>query len=95
MIRVIASFQVKPEQTAKAIGLATELVKETREEKGCAQYVLVQAAGDPNRLVILEGWESEADLNVHSASAHFTRLVPQLAQLCEYPPAVVNYEQLV
>lgn len=91
MIRVIATFNCDPKNTQKAIEHAKELVMETRKEKGCVQYDLLQSEGDEAKIVILECWNTQEDLNAHSASEHFGRLVPQLAGLCTTPPAVENY----
>lgn len=96
MIRVIAVFDIKPDDSIeKAIELARELVAETRKEAGCVQYDLIQSVTEVNQLVILEGWETQADLDKHSASAHFSRLVPMLAELSATAPVVSNYSQIM
>lgn len=95
MIRVIATFDIKPDSIEKAIELAKELVVETRKEEDCAQYDLIQSVTEANQLVILEGWETQEALDVHSASAHFTKLVPLLADLSVSPPIVTNYSQVM
>lgn len=95
MIRVIATFLIKPESIDEALSLATELVTITRTEKGCAQYDFVRSTEQQNKFVMLEGWESKADLDSHSAAEHFTRLVPQLAALCEEPPTIDSFTQVI
>ena len=88
MIKVIATFIVKSDTSDRFIELATEMISLTRKEQGCAQYDLVQSIEKPERLTILEGWESQEDLDAHSASEHFARLVPQLCDLCIEPPSI-------
>lgn len=83
MIRLVANFYVKKEHLDEALALAKELVAETRKEEGCAQYDLAQALESPELIVILESWESQETLAAHSASEHFTRIVPALKGLCE------------
>lgn len=95
MIRAIAIFALKKENIDEAIKLATELVDETRKEKGCEQYDLLQSAVDTKKLVIIEGWATQEALDTHSSSEHFSRLVPRLAGLCTEPPAVTTYAQLL
>ena len=95
MIRVIATFLLQPEKADEAIAVATELVQATRQEQGCKQYDLIQSTVNTNQLVILEGWTSQEALDVHSASEHFTRLVPLLVDMCMEPPSVVSYSQLL
>lgn len=95
MIRVIATFLLQSEKVDEAIKMVTELVATTRTEQGCGQYDLIQSEEKSSCLVILEGWETQADLNAHSASEHFTRLVPLLAGMCVEPPSVKQYHQLL
>lgn len=95
MIRVIATFMLESKNVQEAIELATELVESTRKEYGCVQYDLLQAEEAPSQLVILEGWETQADLDAHEASEHFTNLVPQLAALCLQLPGVIKYSLVI
>lgn len=95
MIRVVAKFDLKPGELDKAMELSRELIASTRKEVGCGHYDLAASPDNPNLLVILEAWESQAALDAHSVTEHFTRLVPQLAALCVSAPAVDCYEQLI
>lgn len=95
MIKVIAQFQFKEGSIDEAVALGKELVAATRKEAGCEQYDLLQDANDANHLIILETWASQKALDDHSASEHFTRIVPALAGMCTEPPAVINVTQLV
>ena len=95
MIRVIASFKINPDKVDEAIKIAGELIAETRKEKGCAQYDLVQSMEQANQLTIIEGWETQEDLDNHSASEHFARLVPQIGDVCIEPPSISGYLQLI
>lgn len=95
MIRIVATFQVKPGAGEKALGLFNELVEKSRGDAGCAGYDLVRHTTDQNCYVMLEAWESQEQLDQHSASEHFTRLVPQLVGLCEKAPAIDAYVQVL
>ena len=95
MIKIIAQLSFKKETVAKAIDLAAELVVATRKEKGCIQYDLLRANDEPEKLVILETWESQEVLDVHTASEHFTRIIPQLDALCVTPTIVTSYTQWI
>lgn len=95
MIRVVAKFHLKAGQTEKAIQIAQEMITLTRKEEGCVRYELAQASQDDTQLVVLEAWESPKALEVHSASEHFLRLVPQLAALCQTPPTVETFRLLI
>lgn len=95
MIRVIATFRLKPGSVQRAVEIAQKLVPPTRREAGCLEYTLVQSASEENTLVMLESWESQLHLDAHSASAHFAEYVPQLSGLCSEPPSVETYSVLV
>ena len=95
MIRVVATFIIDPEKVDQVIEIARELIEITREEKGCVHYDLVQCVDQANQLTILEAWETQEELDVHSASDHFARLVPQIADACLEPPAIVANIQII
>lgn len=95
MIRVVAKFNFKPEEKEKAMELCKELVDETRKETGCKGYDLAQSAKDENQYVVLETWESQEVLDVHSASEHFTKIVPQLVKMCVTDPTIESYMQVI
>ena len=95
MIKVLAHFRLKDGVLPQVKALAEELVAATRQEEGCIQYELLQAAENTLHLVMQEAWASQAALDAHSASAHFMSIVPQLAALCTQPPEVEQYAQLV
>jgi len=94
MIKIIAEFFVKTESVDEAERLAKELVAETVKEAGCIAYNLFADNADNTHIVIIEEWESQEALDIHSASAHFSRLVPAIANLCEKEPSVRAYTKL-
>lgn len=95
MIKIIAEFDMKPDRVSEAVQLAEELVAETRKEAGCISYELFQDTDRANHLIFLEEWESQAVLDRHSASEHFTRIVPQIAALGEREPRICTYTKLL
>lgn len=95
MIRVVANFHLKKENVEEAIKLAKEMVEATRKEEGCVQYDLAQSPESPEKIVILEAWETKEAIDTHSASEHFTRIVPQVAAMCVEPPVVSSYVQVM
>lgn len=83
MITVVARFQVKNGKTGLFQELCAELITATRREKGCVSYELFQDKAEDNKFCFIEFWETQADLDAHSASEHFTLLVPQLADISD------------
>jgi len=94
MIRVIAVFKIKRENIDNAVNLIAELVEETRKEEGCIQYDAIQSQTESTKLVILENWKTQEDLDVHSASKHFMKLVPAIADFCEEAPIVEKFKEV-
>ena len=95
MIKVIAQFRFNPDDLPQVRTLCETLVAATRAEEGCIQYDLLENAQDPAQLTILETWASQQALDVHSATKHFTDIVPQLAKLSVEAPVVTTYTQII
>jgi len=95
MIRVVAKFNLKPEKRTEAMALFEVLVRLTREENGCHGYDLAQSKDDENVYVIIEAWENQETLDVHSASEHFAKIVPQLVDMCACAPVIDAFHQVI
>lgn len=91
MINVIAKFTVKPGEKDKVLALFEKLIGETRKEAGCGSYQLKQATADENLLVVLEEWADKEAVDSHSASEHFTTIVPQIVGLCAGAPSIETF----
>ena len=79
MIRVNAFFEAKDNASAEKIKtLGTELVEISRKDEGNVSYDLFQSATRPLVMMFCETWESDALLDVHSKTPHFTRIVPEI-----------------
>jgi len=84
MVKVVARFYLKSEISAEDFRrTAVPLVAATRQEKGCTQYELALSTQQPNFAVMLEGWESQEDLDRHMKTEHFTTIVPEIGVMCE------------
>ena len=62
----------------KAVETAVELVELSLHDKGCISYEAFSSLTSDNHIEIVETWQDEESLKVHSESAHFKRLVPEL-----------------
>jgi len=91
MIVIAGSVPVRVEKREAAIGAAVEMVRATRAEPGCLSYGFYAAIDDPNRILVLEEWESEEALARHFASEHmktFSRILPEVLA---GPPSIKRY----
>lgn len=83
MIKIVAQFFIKENEIENVLELCKPLVEETRKEAGCIKYEACQNNNDKNHLVILEEWENQEYLDMHSNSDHFKKYVPQIVALSE------------
>jgi quinol monooxygenase YgiN len=71
VIYVIVEVRVKPGAIDQAIAAARLSVAETVKEAGCISYDMHQSVTDPQRLVLVERWESREALSRHFETPHF------------------------
>jgi quinol monooxygenase YgiN len=64
------------------------------KEQGCISYELFQDINNQNIFSFIEAWENQDALDMHMKSAHFQKIVPEMALLRE-KPAEINVYRLV
>ncbi len=79
-IRHIVTIQVAPGRARDFAGAFKILQASVRHEDGCEQYELLQSLDDPDKLILLERWASQALLDAHT-EAERTRNPAQLEAL--------------
>jgi quinol monooxygenase YgiN len=95
MIKLVVKKFIKEDKVDEAINLYRELVEATSKEEGCIKYELYQDEKDPAILAIIEEWESKEALAKHTASEHFTRIVPMIAELTAKDSEMNTYKKLI
>ncbi|CNG96841.1 putative quinol monooxygenase [Yersinia aldovae] len=80
MLKVIAQDFIKLEFLSIVLPLYKELVEKTKQEPLCMAYDLFIDHKDPGHFIFIEEWPDKAALDIHCATEHFTRLVPQINQ---------------
>lgn len=86
-VRVLVPCTVDEQHQARALEVYRELVDATRREAGCLSYELLQRVDDSTRFLLVEEWESQDQLDAHTRTDHFVRLVAELEQLEQAAPA--------
>ncbi len=66
------------------------LVEPTSREKGYINYDLHQRIEDPDRFLLYENWESEADLDAHLAAPHLTQFAARIPELLDEQGLTLN-----
>ena len=64
-LRLIVTFKAQPGKGDAFADAFVGLAQITHAEKGCEQYQLFRATDDPDTIVLLERWTSQADLDAH------------------------------
>jgi quinol monooxygenase YgiN len=92
-ITVVARSKAKPGKEKEWESALRAVVAPTHREAGCLKYTLHRAVNDPSRLVVLERWASQVDLDRHLAAPHIQELFRKASSLCE-PGEIAVYEQI-
>lgn len=79
MLTLIAHDYIRVEDIDAVLPLYRELVECTHTEPLNLSYVLHHDLEDPGHFVFIETWPDSDALDVHFATEHFQRLVPQIA----------------
>lgn len=94
MIVTIARQVIRPECTEAYHKLAEELVVKSRAEAGCVGYRSVQSQDDTRVHLFIECWKDQDAIDFHGATEHFTRIVPQFADMFAEAEEVKRYDTL-
>jgi quinol monooxygenase YgiN len=92
MIIVIGKVTVRPEAVDRALEVSLEHVHRSRTEPGCILHSVHRDVEDPNTLVFVEQWESDAALQAHFAVPESLGFVTALSELATKPPTMDLYE---
>jgi len=83
-VKVILHLTARPGSADKLKAVLLEIAKQSRTEKDCISYQVLQGAADPLSFTTLEEWASEAAIDHHMAQPHTQKAlaegVPLLAQ---------------
>ncbi|MBD5225947.1 MAG: antibiotic biosynthesis monooxygenase [Bacteroidales bacterium] len=84
IIRLNVFYTLKDTADAtKAKEIARKLVKASRTDAGCLSYDFLESTTVPGEYMVIETWENDSLLNIHSQAPHFIEYVPQLRSLGE------------
>jgi quinol monooxygenase YgiN len=83
-VRVIARAEAREGKADEVKALLRQLILPTRGEKGCRYYELFES-NLPGVFYFNELWQSQADLDAHAASSHFTEIFGKVKHLLKLP----------
>ena len=65
-VRLIVTIIAAPGKGSELAAQYATRCAEVMQEPGCEQYEIFQSAGNPDKLVLLERWTKQADLDAHA-----------------------------
>jgi len=65
-VRLVISITAAPGKGAELLKAMEARCELSRTDKGCLQFEVFQSGHDPDRLALLELWESAEDLAAHA-----------------------------
>ncbi|PYE87548.1 putative quinol monooxygenase [Phyllobacterium leguminum] len=71
VVTVIAQLTAQPGREAELGKRLRGMIEPTLKEKGCINYDLHRSAANPATWMFYENWQSQDDLDAHTASKHF------------------------
>jgi len=83
MISIVAKFTVDNGQEEKFLNLISELSAASNAEEGCIEYILNKNTAKPNSYCIIEKWKDQTAIDIHNNSAHFTKILPKIAEIAK------------
>lgn len=92
MIKIIAETFVPHENFEEFLAIAAPLVTASQAEPGNLFYNLHRSRTNPEKVMFIEGWENQAAIDRHNASAHFTSALPKLGRLSKAEMTIETYD---
>ena len=92
-VRLVIEMNAKPGKGAELAKLQASRCGEVAQEPGCLQFEIFQSAVNPDKLCLLELWESQDALDVHAKVNETRQPLPGAAELrADGPVAREDYE---
>ena len=95
MITIIAKQIIRKDCIEQYHALAKELVEKSRAEEGNISYTSNQSIQDERIHCFIEVWKDQEAIDIHNATEHFTRIVPQFGVMFDGPEVVDLYTESV
>lgn len=71
MLYLISTAYLRPGTRDACLEHAHAIIAASRKEPGCISYDAHTSVTDPDRIVLVERWESRAALDAHFQTEHF------------------------
>ena len=94
MVKLIARIHTQPGQSDVVAAALRTVAAPSRAEAGNIMYDICRSQADPNVLLVLEEWESQAALDAHMATPHFKAFVDSIGTALAGAPELELIDKL-
>lgn len=92
MIVVTGYITINPDMRAEVEAAVATLVPLTLAEEGCAQYSYAADLLDPNRINIIEQWETDEAMTAHMGTTHLADFMGVMGTCIGGPLEIVRHD---
>jgi len=93
-VKVILRLAARPDTVEALAPVLLELAAQSRQEKDCMSYYVLQNQADLCDFTLVEEWTSEAALDAHLKTAHVANAFANGGPLLAAPPDARRYRTL-
>ena len=90
-VKVVVKVVARADAAAQMSSIVLKLAAQSRKERGCLGYEVLQNYAEPSVFVLYEEWDSEAALDAHNTTPHFFAAVTQAQPILAQPLEVGRY----
>ncbi|GGF86087.1 hypothetical protein GCM10007301_52460 [Azorhizobium oxalatiphilum] len=91
---MVALLTARQGGTAALQEALASIIPSVRREPGCIRYDMNVDVENEHRIVMLEGWASEAALEAHANAPAFRSLAVRFDELLEGPPILIKFRSI-
>lgn len=82
-LKIVARFKVTPDTKKEVLAAILKCAEQSRAEDGNIYYDVTEHVSNPDIIVILEEWKSQAAIDFHNSTPHFKELVQNVSGKAE------------
>lgn len=90
-VRVVARIIAQSGKVEELRSILLDLVGQTRKEKDCISYQLLQNKVDPSDFTFVEEWASDSAIDAHFTTPHVQEALSKAAPLLASDPDIRRY----
>jgi quinol monooxygenase YgiN len=91
-VTVLVLARAKPGRGDEGVAAYRALAAATHEEEGCLLFAVHRVPADPDRIVLIERWESRERLDAHLAAPHLVAFREGSVDVWAHPAGVLFLE---